>query len=254
MLINEGGNIMKNEIFKVCALGLVAVTLVTGCGKNEKGADMTGKEDFISYEEKIENNGPVVVKVEMNMYERTNYGELMIEAKDADGEIVWTKSAGTIADGSDNYSLIAEEGDKYVYMNKWNEEDETTHFIALDKQTGEKVWEVSPIVETITCPTIIENEDKLYVVSGMAGAYSLEIFDLNTGKELKIIDALSLYVEKEERRFDFEEYYDIITNTMKLEGNEIVFDVRDRDDNGNDAGLVGYLKINTENYNVKFDK
>jgi len=36
-MVNERRReIMKKEIFKVCALGLVAVTLVTGCGKNEK--------------------------------------------------------------------------------------------------------------------------------------------------------------------------------------------------------------------------
>ena len=245
---------MKKEIFKVCALGLVAVTLVTGCGKNEKENEMTGKEECVSYEEKVETNSKEVVKVDFETYERDNYYVMMIEAKDANGEIVWSKDAGHIAFNSDSYSTIAEEGDKYVYMNEWNDEDETTHFIALDKQTGEKVWEVSPKVNTITCPTLEEKDGKLYVVSGMAEGYSLEVFDLDTGKELKMIDELTSYVKRENYELDYDIYYKINTNTMKVTDNEIVFEVHDDDDYGHDTGVVGYLKINRENYSVKFEK
>ena len=244
---------MKKEIFKVCALGLVAVTLVTGCGKNEKGVDMTGKEEFVSYEEKT--NSPVVVKIDTEMYEREDhFGELMIEAKDSNGEIVWTKSAGLIAENSDNYSLFAYEGEKYVYITEGNEEEQAEYFIALDKQTGEKVWKVKPTVEAIVLPTIIEKDNKVFVATGMAGAYDLEVFDLDTGKELKIVGNLTLYVEKEQSRFDFEDYYEIITDSMKVTDDEIVFDVHDTSDEGKDLGVVGYLKINRENYNVKFEK
>ena len=241
---------MKKEIFKVCALGLVAVTLVTGCSNIEEGVkEMTGKEITISYEEKIE---PVVKNIELNSYHRDNKYDMMIEAMDASGEIVWSHRAGSIAEGSDNYSIIFEEGKDYVYVNEWI--NQNAYFTALDKQTGEKVWQVVPETEVITCPTIIENEDKLYVVSGMAGSYSLEVFDLKTGKELKLIDGLSSYVEDKDTKFDFEYYFNIITSTMKLSGNELVFEVRDTDDTGSEEIVVGQLIINIDNYDIKFER
>lgn len=45
---------MKKEIFKVCALGLVAVTLVTGCGKEKNVERIKKNENSIQYEEELQ--------------------------------------------------------------------------------------------------------------------------------------------------------------------------------------------------------
>ena len=183
--------------------------------------------------------------------EDNNYVTTAI-ATDANGNKVWSKVLGYIPEGSDNNSLIFIEGKDYVYINETV--DRTEYFTALDKQTGKKVWQVKPKDGTITVPTIVEESDKLYVTSGMAGSYSLEVFDLKTGKELKTISNLENYVIKEDNRFDFEVYYDLITSTMKYNNGQLVFEVRDRDDYGHDTGVVGQLKVNISNYKIVFDR
>ena len=61
-------------------------------------------------------------------------------------------------------------------------------------------------------------------------------------------------LEKEESRFDFEEYYDLITSTMKVKNNKITFEVHDKDDYGHDTGYVGTLNIDLSNYEVTLKK
>ena len=269
---------MKKEIFKVCALGLVAVTLVTGCGKeNESTKKVTksneqeivldkesnvNEESNINIEEDInkesnsnkteEKNSNVktnkVVKVSLDQKDMGNKKiKMYINAVDANGKTVWTKDAFTYTDkgGTDFNDLVAEQGDKYFYYG------DSQSFSAYDIQTGKIVWTNSKKVLG-GAAIFKEYNNKLYVESGM-GDYELDIFDLSNGKHLKKIE-LTKYLEKEESRFDFEEYYDLITSTMKVENNKITFEVHDKDDYGHDTGYVGTLNINLSNYEVTLKK
>lgn len=270
---------MKKEIFKVCTLGLVAVTLVTGCGKESETTKKVAKsneQEIVLDEEsnKLESNSSIdsdsniesnsneeitsnktsnvktskVVKVELK---ETNIGnnkiKVYINATDAKGKTVWTKDAFTYTakGGTDFNDLIAIQGDTYYYYG------DSLGFKALDIQTGKTVW-TSGKSELGGAAILKEYNNKLYVESGMGSGYCIDVYDLSTGKHLKKVE-LDKSLEKKDSRLDFETYYDLATSTMKIENNKITFEVHDSDDYGHDTGYIGTLSIDLSNYEITFE-
>ena len=128
---------MKKEIFKVGALGLVAVTLVTGCGKNEKENEMTGKEDFVSYEEKVEANSKAVVKVDIESEQLNDETvRLFVNATDITGKSVWTIELGNVPYGIGLENWLSYQGEETYYLST------NSIMSAYDIETGKKLWSV----------------------------------------------------------------------------------------------------------------
>ena len=186
-----------------------------------------------------------MVKVSVDSKEvAKKYFEIYVNATNKSGKTVWKIDLGKIPYGTGVYNLGGEQGSKYFYLCKYEE------FQAIDIQTGKVVWSVK---EELNAATIIEAGDKLVVREGMA-VDNIVIFDIKTGKKLKVMDYIQdKYLLKDTSR-GFEEYYNLAPSTMKYKNGEVTIDVRDTDDNGHDSGKVGYLRINLSTYKIEFIK
>lgn len=176
---------MKKEIFKVCALGLIAVTLVTGCGKNNmKGKSTTSNNTLaqVSIEEKENINE--VVKVDFEYTELDDETlKVNLVGYNQTGEKVWSKDYGTtpkytgIPDGifvsSENYTYVGMDG----------------KFDAINNQTGEKIWESEKLEanELMGINHAVEKNEKVYMYSDEVNTDNVLLFDLTDGKYIVTI-------------------------------------------------------------------
>lgn len=225
---------------------------------DDKYYDRETLDSMNCYEAYLTTNSPVnssnkeskVVAVEIENIDLKNEEKFQVSVvgKDKDNQIVWSVDYGTVPLGTELIFFVDYKPQyKYAYT-IW---DSTV--IARDVQTGSIIWK-SELDDSVTDCYVLNSNEKVILFTGMGMGFKYEILDNSNGKTLKSIE-IEKYLVKEDKRFDFEEYYNIDSSTIKQENeNTISIDVHDKDDYGNDTGLVGYLKINTDDYSVKFEK
>ena len=117
---------MKNNILKVCALGLVTVALVTGCNSKTVNTER---------EKKQETNEYVLVDKDIStVNSRVNdKNEIILESKAEDGDIIWSVNIGEPYNSDLKY-FYGEKGSKGVYFANGGA-------IQLrDSKTGAEIW------------------------------------------------------------------------------------------------------------------
>ena len=230
---------MKKEILKVCVLGLVAATVFTGCQKKENEVKNIEKREELAY-----NVSDKVVKVDIDQEDiDKEHFKMFVNATNNEEKTVWKFDIGTFGVGMDFYSLTAHKGDKYFYYGVGNKLE------ARDIQTGKIVWK-SELKSELAASTLVEQEGKVYVESGMAAGYTVEILDIENGKSLFYAENIDSVM----REPDGNMQYDFEPQTMKIEGNIVIFEVNLNDAGGNYVKKAGYLKVNTENNKVNFER
>jgi hypothetical protein len=140
---------MKNNIFKVCALGLVSVTLITGC--NSKTVNTERKE-------KQETNEYVLVDKDISTVSSkvNDKNEIILESKAEDGDIIWSVNIGEPYNSDLKY-FYGEKGSKGVYFANGGA-------IQLrDSKTGAVIWTSSEQVGFVF-ERIIETNGKVFAL------------------------------------------------------------------------------------------
>ena len=226
---------MKNKILKLSVLVVVAMTLFTGCQK---------KEGEVSKVKKNESDEKIVVKVDIDSIDTDDEKiKLYLNAKTSTGETVWKKYIATVPVGIGLETLIGSQGEKYYYYGNGDE------FEALDIQTGNSVWSTKAH-STLAAANAVEIGDKVYFESGMAAGYSLEVFDIKTGKSLKYIEDIDSAIPEPNGNMQ----HSLNTSSMKADNNVISFEVNLDDASGHYVKRAGYLKINIDNYKISFEE
>ena len=229
---------MKKEILKVCVLGLVAVTVFTGCQKKEEKVINIDKKEELSYNMKDE-----VVNIDFDSESiDEDYSNYFINATNKDGKTIWKIEIGKLSNWIDFNTLAFEKCDKYFYYGV----DKSLE--ARDIQTGKVIWETET-KKYLAATKIIEQDNKVIIVSGMVGGYSIEMFDINTGKSLFFIEDIESVIEEPEDNMQ----YSFNTDSIKIENNIISFEIDLNDASGNYVKKAGYLKVNTDNSKVIFE-
>ena len=99
---------MKNNIFKVCALGLVSITLVTGCNGKTLNTERKEKQESTRYDLVDKEISTVASKV-------NDKNEIILESKSEDGDVIWSINVGEPYNSDLKY-FYAEKGSKGVYF------------------------------------------------------------------------------------------------------------------------------------------
>ena len=175
---------MKNEIFKVCTLGLVAVTLITGCNKNEKGVDTNkvAKEEFVQAAENVNVHNVVKVDLDNEQLDEETV-RLFVNATDIDGKSVWTIELGNVPYGIGLENWLSYQGKDIYYLST------NSGMSAYDIETGKELWSSDRnfggwIYE------VKEKDNKLAVfMSNPEGkGYLVRVIDTKTGNVIEDID------------------------------------------------------------------
>ena len=179
---------MKKEIFKVCALGLVAVTLVTGCGKNEKGVDTnkTAREEIVQLSENLNDNKVVKVGMDTEMINEETV-RLFINATTKDGESVWTIELGNVPYGIGLENWLSYQGKDTYYFSTNSE------MSAYDIETGKELWTSDRSLDGWIYE-VKEKDNKLAVFMSYpeGEGYLVRIIDSKTGNIIKETETLDI--------------------------------------------------------------
>ena len=187
-------------------------------------------------------------KVKVVEFEQFDLGperlKLMIVARNSENKIIWSNDMGVLPKFSGDFQIDLVQGEKYYYL--FNVDTITAH----DIQTNEVIWSTKV---NIYFPTMIETNGKLFVLNvGDASNNDREfiVYDNKTGKKIYNNN----YTEFFKKNDLDDELCNIDYVSFKIKNNNIILDVTFPDEKNEKDVKIGVLKINTNDYSVKFEK
>ena len=187
-------------------------------------------------------------KVKVVEFEQFDLGperlKLMIVARNSENKIIWSNDMGVLPKFSGDFQIDLVQGEKYYYL--FNVDTITAH----DIQTNEVIWSTKV---NIYFPTMIETNGKLFVLNvGDASNNDREfiVYDNKTGKKIYNNN----YTEFFKKNDLDDELCNIDYLSFKINNNNIILDVTFPDEKNEKDVKIGVLKINTNDYSVKFEK
>lgn len=187
-------------------------------------------------------------KVKVVEFEQFDLGperlKLMIVARNNENKIIWSNDMGVLPKFSGDFQIDLVQGEKYYYLFNVNE------ITAHDIQTNEVIWSTKV---NIYFPTMIETNGKLFVLNvGDASNNDREfiVYDNKTGKKIYNNN----YTEFFKKNDLDDELCNIDYVSFKIKNNNIILDVTFPDEKNEKDVKIGVLKINTNDYSVKFEK
>ena len=187
-------------------------------------------------------------KVKVVEFEQFDLGperlKLMIVARNSENKIIWSNDMGVLPKFSGDFQIDLVQGEKYYYLFNVNE------ITAHDIQTNEVIWSTKV---NIYFPTMIETNGKLFVLNvGDASNNDREfiVYDNKTGKKIYNNN----YTEFFKKNDLDDELCNIDYLSFKINNNNIILDVTFPDEKNEKDVKIGVLKINTNDYSVKFEK
>lgn len=187
-------------------------------------------------------------KVKVVEFEQFDLGperlKLMIVARNSENKIIWSNDMGVLPKFSGDFQIDLVQGEKYYYLFNVNE------ITAHDIQTNEVLWSTKV---NIYFPTMIETNGKLFVLNvGDASNNDREfiVYDNKTGKKIYNNN----YTEFFKKNDLDDELCNIDYLSFKINNNNIILDVTFPDEKNEKDVKIGVLKINTNDYSVKFEK
>ena len=187
-------------------------------------------------------------KVKVVEFEQFDLGperlKLMIVARNSENKTIWSNDMGVLPKFSGDFQIDLVQGEKYYYL--FNVDTITAH----DIQTNEVIWSTKV---NIYFPTMIETNGKLFVLNvGDASNNDREfiVYDNKTGKKIYNNN----YTEFFKKNDLDDELCNIDYLSFKIKNNNIILDVTVPDEKNEKDVKIGVLKINTNDYSVKFEK
>lgn len=186
-------------------------------------------------------------KVKVVEFEQFDLGperlKLMIVARNNENKIIWLNDMGVLPKFSGDFQIDLVQGEKYYYL--FNVDMITAH----DIQTNEVIWSSKV---NLYFPTMIESNGKLFVFGfEYLNSNEFAVFDAKNGKK---INHSKNYDEVLKQNKSSDEYYDIDFTSIRVEDNNIVFDVTSYDQKVEKYAKKGVFKISINDYSVKFEK
>lgn len=166
--------------------------------------------------------------------------KISIVARNSQNETIWTINMGVVQKGIDKkYNVI--KGDKYFYMTSggvlFNGVVE-----ARNLQSGKVIWQSEEQIFNII--NLEETKEKVFVFSESDNEYNFVILDKKNGKTLDKSKIDKIIYNNSNN------YYINNLDSLKIVDSNLVVNVY-KDEKSKD--LVGYLKININDYTSKFE-
>ena len=193
-----------------------------------------------------------VTKIKKDFFELNDTeNKVFVVGKNDDEKTIWTLDLGTAEKAIEDEWLYSKVTTDNVYLG-YNGIIECRNL-----QTGKLKW-ISEMQIGWSIDNLIETEKTIFVFTG-DGKENIFAINAKNGKQISKKFDVSQYIKSE--KFE-DDYYDIVPDSAKLDGDILTVKVTDDgnpysvyDDNKEyKVELMGYLKINVNDYSIKFEK